>query len=201
MNSQFEEGFDISFNEETLEMDVRPQVIDGKVMLPLRAVAEALGYEVTWNNETKSVELLKGPQWTSIKIGENAYFRNRMAPAPLSAAPVIVDSRTLIPAEFVTEILQYGIQVQEGVLKIYDEPFTTLTGYVSSIDVLENYTMVYVAPRQGEDVELWEQTVLIVSEDTIINREPYYVGDLINGVHMPVMTMSIPGQTGAVVIY
>lgn len=200
MNLQFQ-GAQMTYLDERIEMDVVPQVIDGKVMVPLRAVAEAIGFEVTWNNETKMVEMVKGAQWTSIKIGENSYFRNRMAPWPLSAAPVIVQDRTFVPVEFVTEILGYGMEHREGTIKIYDEPFTTLTGYVYDIEELDGYTKVAVAPRMGDDVEIWETTVLIVSEDTIINREPYVVGDMINGVHLPMMTMSIPGQTGAVVIY
>lgn len=201
MNQQFTEGFHIVFDDETIVMDVKPQVIDGKVMVPLRAVAEALGFDVTWNAETKRIDLINGARFTSVSIGENAYFINRMAPSPLSAAPIIVDNRTMVPAEFITEILQHGFEIQEGTMKIYDEPFTTLRGYVSLIEDLDGYSKVYVAPRDGEDVEMWEQTVLIVGDNTIINREAYQVGDFINGVHLPVMTMSIPGQTGAVVIY
>ena len=201
MNQQFAEGFAIVYEDKTLEMDVKPQVIDGKVMVPLRAIAQALGFQVTWNAETRRIDLINGARFTSVAIGENAYFINRMAPSPLSAAPVIVDNRTLVPAEFITEILQQGIQIEDGTMKIYDEPFTTLSGYVSVIEELDGYTKVYVAPRDTDDVEMWEQTVLIVSENTIINREAYQVGDFINGVHLPVMTMSIPGQTAAVIIY
>lgn len=201
MNEQFSDGFEMTFEDESIVTDVAPQVIDGKVMVPLRAVAEALGFQVQWNPETRGVDLIRGPQFTTIYIGENSYFKNRMAASPLSAAPVIVQDRTMVPVEFITEILQHGIEFQDGVMKIYDEAFTTLTGYVSLIEKLADYTKVYVAPRQGDDVEMWEQTVLIVSEDTVINREPYGEGDLIHGVHLPVMTMSIPGQTGAVIIY
>lgn len=194
-------GFAMTFDEKVIEFDVQPQIVDGIVMVPLRGVAEAIGYEVTWNNDTRQVELMMGAKYTAIKIGNNGYFVNRMAPGPLSSAPVIVNNRTLVPVEFVTEILGYGVELEDGTMKIYDEAFTTLTGYISNIVENDDYTMVTVAPRLGDDVEMWETTILIVSDNTVINRAPLAIGDMINGVHLPVMTMSIPGQTGAVVIY
>lgn len=194
-------NYEITFKDTVIEFDTQPQLIEGKVMLPLRFIAETLGYEVTWNNASKQVDLMKGPHFTSISIGKNSYFKNKMAPRELSIAPTIVDGRTLVPVEFVSEIMGYGVEFSDDGLKIFDEAFTTLTGYVSEINVLLNYTMVTVAPRLGDDVEMWESTILIVTDNTIINRDPLAVGDIINGVHMPVMTMSIPAQTQAVVIY
>ncbi len=201
ISNQVQGDFEITYLDETIEMDVAPQLVDGKVMVPLRSIAEALGYEVTWNGETGMVELFNGARYTAVTIGSNSYFVNRMAPSPLSSEPVIVEDRTLVPVEFVTDILGYGIVLEEGVMTIMDEPFTTLTGYIMLMEQLDDYYKVYVAPREGDDIELWETTVLIVSDDTIINREPLKIGDFISGVHLPVMTMSIPGQTSAVVIY
>jgi hypothetical protein len=36
-------------------LDVPAQIINGRTMLPIRAVLEAVGYEVEWNAETHSV--------------------------------------------------------------------------------------------------------------------------------------------------
>lgn len=38
-----------------LEFDVPPQIIDGRTMVPIRAIFEALGAEVTWDDATKTV--------------------------------------------------------------------------------------------------------------------------------------------------
>jgi hypothetical protein len=37
--------------------DVPPQSINGRTMVPIRAVSEALGAEVTWDNSTRSVKI------------------------------------------------------------------------------------------------------------------------------------------------
>lgn len=201
INETFRDGFKVTYKNSIIEFDVKPQVVDDHVMVPLRAIAEALGYEVIWNNETRSVDLIQGPHFTSVFIGNNAYFINRMAPSELSVAPLIINGRTLIPIEFITEILGYGVEHKDNELIIYDEPLATLTGYISAIEALDSYKMVYIAPRLGDDVEMWEQTVLIVSDETINNKGALTVGEMIHGVHLPMMTMSIPGQTSAVILY
>ena len=79
---------------------------DGTVMIPLREVVEGLmGLDVKWIQETQSVEVGSGPQWTSITIGKNAYFFARVAPFELSQAPEIKDGLTYVPIEFLTRVL------------------------------------------------------------------------------------------------
>lgn len=38
--------------------DVQPQIIDSRTMLPIRAIAEELGFEASWDEETQSVSLM-----------------------------------------------------------------------------------------------------------------------------------------------
>lgn len=46
-----------SVNDKSVDLDVPAQIINGSMMLPLRAVGEATGLSVSWNSETKTVEL------------------------------------------------------------------------------------------------------------------------------------------------
>ena len=77
---------------------------DENLMMPLREIVEELGYEVKWNQEDFSIELVKGPQWTSLKIGENRYSFAKMAAFELEAAPVLKDAKTYVPVSFVKEV-------------------------------------------------------------------------------------------------
>jgi len=104
----------VLYNNERINYDVELSVIDNITMLPLRFTLEKMGYEVKWNEETRSVEIIKGAQWISFKIGENSYFKNRMAPIELSSAPVIINGRTMVPIEFFSEILSKGINIENG---------------------------------------------------------------------------------------
>ena len=42
----------------TVEFDVKPQLINDRTMVPIRAVAEELGYEVRWTGGTSRVDLI-----------------------------------------------------------------------------------------------------------------------------------------------
>jgi tetratricopeptide (TPR) repeat protein len=51
--------------------DVPPQLINGRTMVPIRAVSEALGAEVTWNNSTRSVEITKNNEVVINEVNNN----------------------------------------------------------------------------------------------------------------------------------
>jgi hypothetical protein len=74
---------------------------DGTVMVPVRAVAEALGFEVKWNNEEKSVTLNKGITFTLFK---DYYIYMRTAPITLGTAPDTRGGSTYVPMSFFTEV-------------------------------------------------------------------------------------------------
>jgi hypothetical protein len=46
-------------NGEEVTPDVPQQIIDGRFMLPLRAVGEAIGAEVNWDGDTKTASIKK----------------------------------------------------------------------------------------------------------------------------------------------
>lgn len=75
---------------------------DGVVMVPLRAIAEALGYEVTWDNDTQTAYL---NNVISLQIDRDYYVYMRMAPITLGTAPVLRDSRTFVPMSYFREVL------------------------------------------------------------------------------------------------
>lgn len=51
-------------NGKTLTTDVQPQIIDGRTMVPFRAVAEGLGAKVDWDAATKSVKVTTNPMYS-----------------------------------------------------------------------------------------------------------------------------------------
>lgn len=75
----------------------------GITMIPLRATATALGYEVKWVEETKEIMLGNG---ITLKPGVDQYHYMRMAPIQLGTAPEIIDGNTFVPLQFFTEVLR-----------------------------------------------------------------------------------------------
>ena len=91
---------------------------EGIKMIPLRQIAEALGYEVKWNNKARSAELTKGAQYTSIVIGEDNYNFAKML-IKLGTAPEFKDSTSYVPISFLEEVLKLGVEItKEGIINI-----------------------------------------------------------------------------------
>lgn len=47
-------------NNETIELDAPPRVVDGRTLVPIRAIAEGLGADVQWIEQTQSVVIQLG---------------------------------------------------------------------------------------------------------------------------------------------
>lgn len=191
----------IYINEESLVLDVAPHSVDGIMMVPLAETLRTLGYEITWNGETRSIDILKGAQWTSITIGKNAYFKNRMAPSELSSAPIIIDGRTLVPVEFFNEVLRLGLDIQNGDLYLNENPLAKHSGYIQEIKYKALDQISITISSKKESTDIMDQTILHASVDTTYFNNNLEIGTHIKVITLPVMTMSIPGQTSALVIY
>lgn len=90
---------------------------DNTIMVPLRQIAEALGYEVKWNGENYSVEIMKGAHWFLVKIGEDDYNFAKMK-TQLGIAPELINSTTYVPMEFL-ELMGLNVNVAyDGLLNI-----------------------------------------------------------------------------------
>ena len=90
------------------ELDVPAQIINSRTMVPLRAIFEALGATVEWNDATRTVTSEKDGTTVKLTIGEANIYVNGQAKA-LDVPAQIVDSRTLVPARAVAEA--YGCNV------------------------------------------------------------------------------------------
>ena len=98
-------------NVPNMDIVVEGQVIDapaayaddnGTIMVPIRAIAEALDYEVVWLHESRGVSL--DGKYT-FYIGQDSYSVGKIAPQELGTAPVLVDSRTYVPLSFFRDIM------------------------------------------------------------------------------------------------
>ena len=82
--------------------DQPPVIQDGRTLVPLRAIFEALGASVGWDGETSSVIASKDDKVIIMQIGhENLYKNNEKI--KLDVPPVIINSRTLVPVRAIAE--------------------------------------------------------------------------------------------------
>lgn len=99
----------VRINGEGIDFAQRPMVYKDRTMVPLRAIFEALGASVDWNDETKTVTSKKGDTEISLQINSNQLYKNGEV-KELDAPAILYNSTTLVPARAVAEA--FGCDVQ-----------------------------------------------------------------------------------------
>lgn len=88
-----------------IETDTPPVIADGRTLVPLRAIFEALDAQVDWDAETKTATGTKDELCVVIRIDDSTAYINEEA-YTLDVPAQIVNGRTMVPARFIAEALQ-----------------------------------------------------------------------------------------------
>ena len=105
---------------ETITLDAPAYInSDNYTMLPLRAVSEAFGATVGWDDASRTVTLMMGQRIVSMTIGSKTMYING-TPVAMNTAPEIVSERTFLPVRDLCNAL--------GITKIdWNEASATVT--------------------------------------------------------------------------
>lgn len=123
-----EKSISLQINGSEISAEVPPTVIDGRTMVPVRAIFEAVGANIDFDAETKTITARKGDTTVNMTVGANAVTVNNKE-VQLDAPAVIVNGRTLAPARFVAETFGYTVQwdAENKIVKITGEESSTET--------------------------------------------------------------------------
>lgn len=105
-----EDDIKVTLDGKEIAFDVPPQIIDGRTLVPMRAIFEALGAEVEWSQELQSVLAEKDDTFITMTIGVNVFTVGNLRDSisekvELDVPPVIIEERTLVPVRAVSESL------------------------------------------------------------------------------------------------
>ena len=89
-------------NNTTFANDVASVIIDGRTMVPIRVITEALGGSADWNEAAQRVTLQIDGKTLSMTIGQTI--------SGFDAAPLILNSRTYVPIRYVAEALGANVE-------------------------------------------------------------------------------------------
>lgn len=98
----------VTLNGQSLSFDVQPVIENDRTLVPLRAIFEALGASVAWDDVTQTVTATKTGTEIKLTIGGAAYKNGQ--PVNLDVPAKLVNGRTMVPLRFVSEAL--GCQVK-----------------------------------------------------------------------------------------
>lgn len=94
----------ITVNGQPLSNDVPPTVVNNRVLLPLRACAEALNATVNYDAATGGIDVFAGQNKVELTLNSTTAAINGTT-QQLDTVPQVIDNRTLVPLRFLGEAL------------------------------------------------------------------------------------------------
>lgn len=85
-----------------------PVVVNGRTLVPIRAIIEAMGGTVEWAEATKTASLTYENNQIRLIIDDTtAYFNDEAY--TLDAVPTVINDRTMLPIRFIAERFQFNV--------------------------------------------------------------------------------------------
>ena len=99
----------VFINGKQLEFDVEPMLINGRTMVPMRIIFEALGAKVDWDGTTQTAIGETKKTTIKITIGKDYLLKNDNI-VVLDSPAVVISGRTLVPVRAIAESLDCKVE-------------------------------------------------------------------------------------------
>lgn len=98
--------------------ETKPIVKNGRTLVPIRAIIEAFGGSVFWDEASQSVLLNMEDDTIRLVIDSSTAYLNNNSET-LDAAPTVINGRTMLPIRFVAEGFNLGVAWDSGTQRVY----------------------------------------------------------------------------------
>ena len=130
----------VTLNGEQIYFDQPPVIINGRTLVPVRAIFEAMGCTVIWNGQTQMVDIATDFGMMVLSVG-NPYiaYRNETEDRSVftDVPPQIINMRMMVPVRAIAECTGYNVAwdnatqtvIITGELKGLTIPDADISGY------------------------------------------------------------------------
>ncbi|WP_083248470.1 copper amine oxidase N-terminal domain-containing protein [Desulfuribacillus stibiiarsenatis] len=154
-------------NGSQVSFDQEPIIVNDRILVPIRAIAESLGTTVEW--QEPYVIITKGEKKVTLTINSTTAYNENRQVFFMEQPPIIINGRTLVSLRFVAEALGASVTWDDNnkvVTIISDEDLAGLEQSIAG----DNYYKLYdpiIGPSIGPAYEEAEQYVL---EQRLLNH-------------------------------
>jgi len=131
-------------NGEDTEIDpgrgTAPVVINGRTLVPIRAIIEAFGGKADWKSATSTVVLTMEDDILELKPGSTTAYLNN-SEYHMDVAPTVIKERTMLSIRFVAESFNLGVAWDDDTKTVYivkngfdDDEYRMLKGMIPDYD-------------------------------------------------------------------
>lgn len=132
----------VTYDGENISFDVQPEIVDGRVMVPMRTIFETFGAKVKWDSDTQTITAKKKSKTIQMTIGSSDMTKNDETYS-FDVSPIIEDGRTLVPIRAISDMLGLDVEWNE-----------------------KNNTVTITTPQDDED-ESWKNNTGTVDLDNV----------------------------------
>ncbi len=99
----------VKLNGQNIKFDVQPVLSSGRVLVPIRSIASAMGATISWNGSSGTVTIKKDSDTLKLTAGSKTAYKNN-SKIKLDVPARIVRGRTLAPVRFISEGLNASVK-------------------------------------------------------------------------------------------
>ena len=88
--------------------DIPPVIVNGRTLIPVRSVFEAMGGTVTWDQTTRGVTVNIKEHTIRLKVDSKTAYIDDVE-KEIDVPAMIINNRTMIPVRFVSEAVGYKV--------------------------------------------------------------------------------------------
>lgn len=173
-----DDDIQVFLNGQKISFDVPPMIMNDFTMVPMRAIFEALGYKVVWDDANKSITAINDENTIFMKLLSNEMTYNDTT-ITLAIPPVNINGRTLVPVRAISETSGYNVSWDTTNRTVIIGDITTAACYDATKEIEQINSFI----EQGlylEAIECCEQTLAwheLSFEDISLLRNLYKLSE------------------------
>ena len=188
----------VTYNGEAITFDVQPEIVDDRVLVPMRAIFETLGAKVKWDGDSQTITSKKKSKTISMTIGSTDMTKNDET-YTFDVSPIIEDGRTLVPLRAISELLGLNVEWDENTKTVTIESSEDDDSWKENTGTIELATMSVT----GEGISVSDNVVTITSGGdftvTGVSDNGQIVIDTEEKVKLRLSGMSLTNPTGSAI--
>lgn len=98
--------------------DANPFIEQNRIMVPLRVIAENLGYSLQWNGQNKEVSISNNSKVLQLSIGKKEVISNGNK-IVIDVAPMVKNNRTFVPLRYIAEYFHQVVIWDDSSKSVY----------------------------------------------------------------------------------
>ncbi|WP_205683817.1 stalk domain-containing protein [Brevibacillus migulae] len=131
-------GITVTYNNQPIVFpDQKPVIQNSRTLVPIRPIAEKLGFTVGWNAKSQTVTISKAGNQVELTIAQKTAKRNQQ-PITLDVPAKILNQRTVVPLRFIAEALSYEVNWLASAQKITITDQNKIYGSIENITIMQN---------------------------------------------------------------